>query len=207
MLFIQEFNVNLKRNLDFELRKWTEIIEMGDNVPDSWSLIRDNAETYKKYFELKVLMQRNSENLPVFDGDEFQREKEELKTLMRERNQLQVKLNQKYENFIIYVDERVQQRSVRDVDTSATDLEVRLNYLDEVLNLQRGLRLQRIQKFVKFQADESFVSDQCVICMEDFEIGRNMMCLDCDGQHTFCQVCIEGWFNDHKTCPTCRHAF
>ena len=35
-----------------------------------------------------------------------------------------------------------------------------------------------IQQFEKFTADESFVGDQCVICMEDIEIGRNMMRLD-----------------------------
>ena len=33
------------------------------------------------------------------------------------------------------------------------------------------------------------------------------MRLDCDGQHTFCQVCIERWFENHKTCPIGRHAF
>ena len=72
---------------------------------------------------------------------------------------------------------------------------------------QRGLTLQRIQQFEKFQADESFVDDQCAICMEEIEIGRNMMRLDCDGQHTFCQVCIEEWFANHNTCPICRHVF
>ena len=34
---------------------------------------------------------------------------------------------------------------------------------------------RRIEQFEQFQADESFVDDQCVICMEDVEIGRNMM--------------------------------
>ena len=43
--------------------------------------------------------------------------------------------------------------------------------------------------------------------MEDIEIGRKMMRLNCDGQHTFCQVCIERWFADHNTCPNCRHVF
>ena len=73
--------------------------------------------------------------------------------------------------------------------------------------LFKGLLPERIQQFEQFQADESFVGDQCAICMEDFEIGRNMMRLDCDGQHTFCQVCIEGWFAEHNTCPICRHIF
>ena len=73
--------------------------------------------------------------------------------------------------------------------------------------LFRGLLPERIQEFEQFQANESFVKDQCAICMEDVEIGRNMMRLDCDGQHTFCQVCIEGWFAEHRTCPICKHIF
>ena len=73
--------------------------------------------------------------------------------------------------------------------------------------LFKGLLSERIQQFRQFQADESFVDNQCAICMEDVEIGTNMMRLDCDGQHTFCQVCIEGWFAEHNTCPICRHTF
>ena len=65
----------------------------------------------------------------------------------------------------------------------------------------------RIQHFSKFSADESIVGDQCVICMGNVEIGRSMMRLNCDGQHTFCQICIEGWFADHNTCPICRQEF
>ena len=78
---------------------------------------------------------------------------------------------------------------------------------EKIDTFSRGLSPERIQKFAQFKADESHVSDQCAICMEDFEIGRNMMRLDCDGKHAFCQVCIEGWFADHNTCPLCRHAF
>ena len=81
------------------------------------------------------------------------------------------------------------------------------NQFEAVNEEEQGLPSARIQQFEKFTADESHVGDQCVICMEDVEIGRNMMRLDCDGQHTFCQVCIEGWFADHNTCPICRHKF
>ena len=74
-------------------------------------------------------------------------------------------------------------------------------------DLHQGLSLEIIEKISIFTADESHVGDQCSICMEDFEIGRNMMSLDCDGKHAFCQVCIEGCFADHNTCPLCRHMF
>ena len=61
-----------------------------------------------------------------------------------------------------------------------------------VLSIKKGqIRIIKITKYV--------------ICMEDIEIGRNVMRLDCDGHHTFCQVCIEGWFSKHNTCPICRY--
>ena len=64
---------------------------------------------------------------------------------------------------------------------------------------------QRDHQF--FTADETHVGDQCSICMEDIDVGRRMRRLTCDGQHYFCQECIEGWFAEHKTCPLCRHKF
>ena len=72
---------------------------------------------------------------------------------------------------------------------------------------EQGLTFQRIQQFEQFTADESHVDDQCAICMGDIEAGRNMMRLNCNGNHTFCQFCIERWFADHNTCPICRHKF
>ena len=78
---------------------------------------------------------------------------------------------------------------------------------DKRLDLQKGLSLQRIQQFEHFEADESLDGEQCSVCMEEFEVGKRLIRLDCGGQHVFCQVCIEGWFSSHKTCPNCRHSF
>ena len=72
---------------------------------------------------------------------------------------------------------------------------------------QSGLSPTRIREFQIFTADESHVNEQCSICMEDVDVGRRMRRLTCDGQHYFCQECIEGWFAEHKTCPLCRHKF
>ena len=71
----------------------------------------------------------------------------------------------------------------------------------------QGLTPARIQKFHQFIADESLDLDRCGVCLEDLEIGRRMMRLNCDGQHIFCQGCVENWFTNHKTCPNCRHIF
>ena len=72
---------------------------------------------------------------------------------------------------------------------------------------KNGLAPARIQRFPLFTSDETHVGDQCSICMGDIDVGRKMMRLTCDGQHSFCQECIEGWFSDHNTCPLCRYKF
>ena len=73
--------------------------------------------------------------------------------------------------------------------------------------LEKGLSAERIQQFMQFEADESHVGDQCQVCLEEVEVGRLMKQLDCGGRHSFCSVCIDQWFANHKTCPICRHAF
>ena len=72
---------------------------------------------------------------------------------------------------------------------------------------QNGLSQRIIRRFQVFTADETHVGDQCCICMEKIDVGRRMRRLTCDGQHYFCQECIEGWFAEHNTCPLCRHKF
>ena len=71
--------------------------------------------------------------------------------------------------------------------------------------LHKGLTPERIQKFHHYVADESTVGGQCTVCIQDVEVGRKMMRLDC--KHEFCKECIEGWFAEHKTCPNCRKSF
>ena len=75
------------------------------------------------------------------------------------------------------------------------------------MDQQRGLTPARIEKFQQFQADESLVGDCCGVCLDDIEIGRRMVRLDCNGRHIFCKDCVEGWFVNQNTCPNCRHIF
>ena len=118
----------------------------------------------------------------------------------------------KYEKYVAddeYVKQKLTQ-FIKELDQFIVQLiEQRSNFVNSVNAIirQPGLTPQRIQHFDKFTADESFVGEQCVICMGDIEVGRNIMRLDCDGHHTFCQVCIKTWFTNKKTCPTCRHEF
>ena len=83
----------------------------------------------------------------------------------------------------------------------------RFNRVLQASYQEQGLTQRRIGTFQIFRADETHVGYQCSICMEEIDVGRRMRRLTCDGQHYFCQECIEGWFADHNTCPLCRHKF
>ena len=73
--------------------------------------------------------------------------------------------------------------------------------------LPQGLTSERIEKFEHFTADESLVGEQCLVCMNDLEIGMEIVRLDCHVDHILCKVCVAKWFKNHKTCPTCRQKF
>ena len=70
-----------------------------------------------------------------------------------------------------------------------------------------GLSPNRIGRFEHFAADESLVGEQCIVCLEDLEVGTQMVRLDCHVNHYLCKTCTDEWFKDHKTCPTCNHIF
>jgi len=47
-------------------------------------------------------------------------------------------------------------------------------------------------------------SKECVICMEDFKEGDQIVVLPCDPRHYFHDNCIESWFTNNGICPICR---
>ena len=86
--------------------------------------------------------------------------------------------------------------------------------ISELVRIQRenvlvvpGLTPARIARFEHFDADESMVGKQCLVCLDYLEAGRRMVRLSCHIDHYLCKVCADGWFKDHRTCPTCRHQF
>ena len=70
-----------------------------------------------------------------------------------------------------------------------------------------GLSPERIERFEHFAADESLVGEQCIVCLEDLEIGTQIVRLDCHVSHYLCKTCTDEWFKNHNTCPTCNHIF
>ena len=110
----------------------------------------------------------------------------------------EIKLSTIYDKFCQKVNETVDR-----LQNIIMNLLEQIQYEDQ----QNGLTPRSIRRFKVFAADESHVDDQCSICMEQIDVGRRMRRLTCDGQHYFCQQCIEGWFAEHNTCPLCRHKF
>ena len=52
------------------------------------------------------------------------------------------------------------------------------------------------------------VGKQCVVSLDDFEVGMQMASLDCHIFFTYLVICAKiGWFKDLNTCPTYRHEF
>jgi len=82
------------------------------------------------------------------------------------------------------------------------DFEYELDW--EVEDPQVGLAPERIEVFEHFQADGG---QKCQVCMDDLEIGRSMIRLDCDGKHSMCEKCAHQWFSNHNTCHVCRKVF
>ena len=179
----------MKRDLDNQYQEWLEQIGAREiNMLDEVQCRR-----MKLYFDDDIKVHRDRLEAELLVSSQLEINKREFRLLIEELKLFQVELNLNYENFLEYI-ERHQDELLEELYDSS----------DEE---QQGLTAQRIQQFKQFQADESFFGEQCVICMGDVEINRNMMRLDCDGQHFFCQVCIEGWFATKKSCPICRHVF
>lgn len=47
--------------------------------------------------------------------------------------------------------------------------------------------------------------ESCIICLDDD--NKITTCYDLECKHLFHTDCIQIWFKDHSTCPTCRHQF
>ena len=172
-----------------------DILSASDRHKTTFSLeLEANKRKIAKLKQKRQKFESKNKNLNVL-GKKHQNRKQSQKVI--EIMQLEIR-NIKKRNKLLNTFLYVQQENVRRFQQL---------YAEKTDTFLRGLFTERIQKFAQFTADESHVGDQCSICMENFEIGRNMMRLDCDGKHAFCQVCIKGWFVDHKTCPICRHKF
>jgi hypothetical protein len=74
-------------------------------------------------------------------------------------------------------------------------------------NLEDGERNQILnmrKPFEEVRANFAEVSSTCSICLMEFE--RDNSCIILPGcEHCFHHECIEGWIQNHSTCPYCRN--
>ena len=104
-------------------------------------------------------------------------------------------------------DRRLQIRQLfRDVDQQELTRQLHQAFMNRNED-RRGLTQFRIREFEHFKADESMVGEECDICMDELEVGTEMIRLDCHIDHYLCEVCAYSWFRHHSTCPKCRHEF
>ena len=139
-------------------------------------------------YRLKHSIKEVEKNIKV-DQQKYDETIEEFDEIKRIQRELQDKI-------------AVVQRQVAEIRSNLLEQD---NFIDAIQ--QQGLTPARIQKFHHFAADESMVGDSCAICLDEIEVGRIMIRLDCKGQHVLCQKCVEGWLADNNTCPLCRHVF
>jgi hypothetical protein len=54
----------------------------------------------------------------------------------------------------------------------------------------------------KFKLSAELLLDECPICLDNYQINRVVMNLDCN--HVFHHDCIKLWLQNNNTCPQCR---
>jgi hypothetical protein len=83
-------------------------------------------------------------------------------------------------------------------------LEVYLAGRRDLSDVPVGLSASRIRQLPKSRATQSQVDrkEECVICMDSFELGVEMITLPCF--HLFHSGCIGPWFKTKHECPVCR---
>jgi E3 ubiquitin-protein ligase RNF13 len=95
-----------------------------------------------------------------------------------------------------------------EIDYLARREELIESILARLQEMDQGLPLGReaTKTFpVRLYGDDEQL-DSCVICVEDFEVGKKVKELPC--QHIFHPRCINKWLSDHSTvCPLCKKDF
>ena len=193
----------MKVELEHQYEAWQDIIESEEANLLSYKELCESAELNQKNLEIKIEKARAkmlSEEI-VFEKS-FAPLTEELVQFRRELYQKLINFDYQIFLQILQIIRETQEQRINQINELPE-----IDFDDSNDEQQQGLTFQTIQQFETFLSDELIVGDQCAICMEEIETGRNMMRLGCDGQHTFCKVCIEGWFANHNTCPICRHKF
>lgn len=74
--------------------------------------------------------------------------------------------------------------------------------LDDAVK-KRGVATADLSKLKKARFSNKDVCKQCGICQDNFAVGTKIIVLPC--QHSYCEKEILRWFEQNRTCPTCRY--
>ena len=61
---------------------------------------------------------------------------------------------------------------------------------------------QQQQQFNNNQSRQEYAADECAICMEELDNGKNFAKTSCG--HSFCLSCLVRALKNNNTCPICR---
>ena len=189
-------------NYDKE-QNFKQIVDSRSNIKINLKTIDDTLEMFDgKQEELEEVM------LACMLRRAMSPENEEVNTEFEEAKKHQkafeeAKLSLKEKKAGVVQEEKDLQQVEKYIQAQYDLLQQQVSVVRKMLH--RGLTDERIQRFRKLEADKSMAGEQCAVCMDEFEVGRKLMQLDC--KHEFCQECVEGWLADHNTCPVCRKVF
>ena len=71
--------------------------------------------------------------------------------------------------------------------------------LDRVRRNERDVPLIIRHSLLK---DDRIISEDCVICLETFQLNQKITTLDCN--HYYHYKCIKEWTKKERSCPLCR---
>ncbi|KAG7548796.1 Zinc finger RING-type [Arabidopsis suecica] len=60
-----------------------------------------------------------------------------------------------------------------------------------------------VETIIKLENVEEGDGGCCSICLEEFKIGHELMCIK-KCRHVFHRFCIHSWFDTNRNCPICR---
>ncbi|XP_042019823.1 E3 ubiquitin ligase BIG BROTHER-related-like [Salvia splendens] len=93
-----------------------------------------------------------------------------------------------------------------DVDPDQLSYE-ELIALGEMVGVEnKGLSEDEITKYLRpltCNSTSNLIIDRCVICQVEYEVGENLVSLQCD--HLYHSECISKWLQINKICPICNN--
>lgn len=99
------------------------------------------------------------------------------------------------------LDHRLRRTKSKDKRSKDENGQVESNTLQkkEMVRLKQN-GIKTFSRVVKQRED--IENDECIICLDHFKVGDNLMHLQCD--HKFHSCCLVPWLENYAYCPCCK---